>query len=531
MTKCASLNAAETALRDPYSRFHPLVWKPPGGMFFLSPGLNGHFPSLDPRRFLGAFLDKASTYDILTTCRRVFLADLLRFSIVFSRGAKPRAMQVLSNNHRVLFTLDKASSSALRLALDRSPAAPESRIGILRAGGEEKGWILFVFQGEPIAAATYHSGEIRPLGLEECWKQVESQRIPGSFFDTNPVFFKVMLVLVRCQPSVVGNGQVINLETLLDGIERTGKEQVLLLKKGRDINLFYFRAGKLVDGYFADPERNGSEVSGLSEALLLYAFEPGAPVEIRLFDDVRVDREADSSPPAALEEVPAPAFPLPVLEVQTEGAPIQRLIDKDIFTIGRGSHNDCMIDDPSVSREHARIVRSPDGYYVEDLKSRNGTFVDGRRIFKEKLADGGQIRIGAIEVRFRSPLEPIPVPDAQVGTAAQIGTKEIVEDRKEAPPVTWILEVVEGNDKGMVFALERGKKMSLGRVKVDFLINDPKISRHHADIQWVDSGLVFQDLQSKNGSFINEERVSQGLLTSGDLLRLGETVLKVTNRT
>ena len=430
-------------------------------------------------------------------------------------------MHVLSNNHRVLFVLDKFSPMALRRSLEQLPEKPESPVGILRIGNEERGSVLFVLQGDPFAAATYESGELRLLTVEEFGRQVDSAQGGASFFGTNPVFFKLMLVLAKCQPSVVGNGQVINLETLLESIERAGKEQVLLLKKGKDLNLFYFRDGKLVEGYFADPERNPSDTSGLAEALLLYAFEPGAPLEIRLYEDPRVDQEP--SPAAAGLGAPGREAAFPSVEIRSKGRQVQKRIEKEIFTIGRGNQNDFMIDDSSVSREHARILRSAEGYFIEDLKSRNGTYMDGRRIVKEKLSDGSEVRIGAIDMRFTlpNPSDSFRGPDEQ--------TKQI--DLPPAAPAlpkeSWTLEILEGNDKGGTFSLQPGKKMSVGRATVDILINDPKISRHHADIEWIGGGFVFQDLQSKNGSFINEQPVGQCKLKAGDILRLGETVLKV----
>lgn len=69
-------------------------------------------------------------------------------------------------------------------------------------------------------------------------------------------------------------------------------------------------------------------------------------------------------------------------------------IDKDEITIGRNSTNDITIDNLAVSDRHARIVRDQTGYYLEDLGSTNGTFVDGRRISRIGLGGQQQIAIG-----------------------------------------------------------------------------------------------------------------------------------------
>lgn len=63
--------------------------------------------------------------------------------------------------------------------------------------------------------------------------------------------------------------------------------------------------------------------------------------------------------------------------------------------IGRSPEATIMIEEPSVSRRHARIVRTAEGgFVVEDLGSRNGTFVNGRRVAAHPLGYGDKIRIG-----------------------------------------------------------------------------------------------------------------------------------------
>jgi DNA-binding winged helix-turn-helix (wHTH) protein len=63
--------------------------------------------------------------------------------------------------------------------------------------------------------------------------------------------------------------------------------------------------------------------------------------------------------------------------------------------LGRDPDAALWIDHPSVSRKHARIVIVAGKASVEDLRSKNGTFVDGKRIAKRTaLADGDQIRVG-----------------------------------------------------------------------------------------------------------------------------------------
>jgi hypothetical protein len=73
----------------------------------------------------------------------------------------------------------------------------------------------------------------------------------------------------------------------------------------------------------------------------------------------------------------------------------------DGLTIGRADDNDVVVRDGRVSRHHARVVADGDGFTIEDLGSTNGTFVDARRVERERLAAGTSIVVGetVLEVR------------------------------------------------------------------------------------------------------------------------------------
>jgi diguanylate cyclase (GGDEF)-like protein len=70
------------------------------------------------------------------------------------------------------------------------------------------------------------------------------------------------------------------------------------------------------------------------------------------------------------------------------------------FTIGRHTTNALRIDEESISRFHARISRDEQGFLVEDLRSRNGTFVASERIEKRRIEDGAWVSFGA-QASFR----------------------------------------------------------------------------------------------------------------------------------
>ena len=93
------------------------------------------------------------------------------------------------------------------------------------------------------------------------------------------------------------------------------------------------------------------------------------------------------------------------LYVTAPGMPAQKiLLDRPVTTIGRSSMNDLPIADKMLSRQHARIVRdSNGGLSVEDLGSRNGTFVNGDRLSTIiALKPGDRITVGGVTLKVES---------------------------------------------------------------------------------------------------------------------------------
>ena len=73
----------------------------------------------------------------------------------------------------------------------------------------------------------------------------------------------------------------------------------------------------------------------------------------------------------------------------------------DVVRIGRAPSNDIVIDDPTVSAEHASLTKSPSGYRLRDLGSTNGTHINGVSITDAELKDGAEIRFGYVTGVFR----------------------------------------------------------------------------------------------------------------------------------
>ncbi len=77
-------------------------------------------------------------------------------------------------------------------------------------------------------------------------------------------------------------------------------------------------------------------------------------------------------------------------------------LEKDRMTIGRRPDSDVFLDDVTVSRDHAILVRRGSDYFLDDCGSLNGSYVNRRRIESHKLTDGDELQIGKYKVAFLS---------------------------------------------------------------------------------------------------------------------------------
>ena len=75
-------------------------------------------------------------------------------------------------------------------------------------------------------------------------------------------------------------------------------------------------------------------------------------------------------------------------------------LEGDRMTVGRRPDSYVFLDDVTVSRDHALVVKRGGDFYLDDLGSLNGTYVNRRRIESHKLADGDELQVGKYKLTF-----------------------------------------------------------------------------------------------------------------------------------
>lgn len=217
-------------------------------------------------------------------------------------------------------------------------------------------------------------------------------------------------------------------------------------------------------------------------------------------------------------------------------------------SVGR-QNADVLLTDPSVSRTHAAVIGEDGAYYVEDLGSTNGTFVDGAQVRqgeRTQINSGAQVKFGTYTMEFKAtgaPEPPLtePTMETEVGTdhpetlqaeegeavpapppvspevaeeTADITPEEVttpdVSDEFEIQPGTVEPELIEppvlaklvGSD-GTEYELREGE-LTVGRAEDnDIDITDPYVSGHHAKISILADSATITDLGSTNGTLVN----------------------------
>jgi pSer/pThr/pTyr-binding forkhead associated (FHA) protein len=192
-------------------------------------------------------------------------------------------------------------------------------------------------------------------------------------------------------------------------------------------------------------------------------------------------------------------------------------LESDIVTIGRGHRNDIIIQDNEVSREHCRLVQVLDDYEIQDLHSTNGTFVNGQEVDENGWLLSGRLilELGDSITFEYIPTDiatgtGIPVPDALDPSTGKTLYLIIQQDEREQPEI---------------YVLDRGK-VAIGReTDNDIVLHEPEVSRHHIKMVLTKNGYMIEDLNTMNGTFVNNRRLSrQRRLDPNDVIRIGDTV-------
>jgi pSer/pThr/pTyr-binding forkhead associated (FHA) protein len=173
----------------------------------------------------------------------------------------------------------------------------------------------------------------------------------------------------------------------------------------------------------------------------------------------------------------------------------QIVIDKPRLTIGRRPYNDIMLDDLTVSGEHALLLTRAGASVIEDLRSRNGTMVNDEPVIQRALLDGDRIEIGIYRLQYV--IEPL-----------------ITEG--DRPPEWACVEALSGDAIGKVIAIDRA------------IVSLSNASGQVAVISRRKNGFFITHLEGTTFPLVNGESTGliSHLLRADDLIELAGTIFR-----
>lgn len=220
-----------------------------------------------------------------------------------------------------------------------------------------------------------------------------------------------------------------------------------------------------------------------------------------------------------------PGASITIIEGDLQG--VHRKLKQAKMVIGRKGA-DLVIEDKSVSRKHCELENKDGVWWVRDLESTNGVYLNGKQVQETKLHHLDEIRIGKVRILFAETEaleERLPAKEEEDVTKVDEKSREPEHNLPKGRD--FHLEFMSGSKKGRSIKFEKGK-IIIGRGdEADLNLDDAGVSRKHAMIEIHSREQVYiSDLASQNGIWLNGMRVRNTKLIHGDLIRMGSTVLK-----
>ena len=221
--------------------------------------------------------------------------------------------------------------------------------------------------------------------------------------------------------------------------------------------------------------------------------------------------------------------------------------------VGRDATSDLRIESNLLSRQHARITVVNDRLQISDLNSTNGTYLNGKRIEQADAFPGDELRFDKLIFEVIGPVVAVntTISDETLVRGNQHEHEHrdddvtALADLAELEPLHTVLEQIDEDatqffDAAMPVAFLNDQSGSMDPAQIqliktqytigrhpdcDISIDDSSLSKQHAKLEIHKDHWQLQDQNSSNGTWINSERVDNGALKDGDVIRLGRLQL------
>ncbi len=203
----------------------------------------------------------------------------------------------------------------------------------------------------------------------------------------------------------------------------------------------------------------------------------------------------------------------------------KNLIDiHDKLSIGRNPDNDISIPSSEISRHHCLIsVDEDNNFYVKDLNSSNGTFVNKEKINRIQAHHDDILQIGLEKFVFVIEDE-IELQKKELGPTTKFKSTLLNESSQE------IIErvCIKSSDNNQTFYCQANSIYTIGRSELcDISLDDHAVSKTHARIDVGENRVAITDLNSLNGTFVNKDKITRNELKDEDTILIGSNTFSV----
>lgn len=202
---------------------------------------------------------------------------------------------------------------------------------------------------------------------------------------------------------------------------------------------------------------------------------------------------------------------IPRLELRAQGRTWQATGGRS-WNIGRAYESDIQLENPRVSRQHAVLQPTPAGWVLIN-RSRNGMFVDGRRV--ESLTIDRPVTVVLGSASSGEPLEVYPI----VGPPAHARTRTV------ATPTPPVGETTVARPPTAVYNMGQ-VDIRIGRATDNqVVLDDLLVSRYHAVLRRTGNQWELVDNHSANGTYVNGNRIVRAIIGPNDIVGIGHQLL------
>lgn len=172
--------------------------------------------------------------------------------------------------------------------------------------------------------------------------------------------------------------------------------------------------------------------------------------------------------------------------------------DNTEITIGRYNTNDIVIENKLISKHHAKIIFSQDSFFIEDLKSTNGVYVNGTKVIKSSVRASDKIMLSKnVELKWDDVL-----------SAFRNKKSNSYPSKPKLDLTKNVIKIGRNSDN-------------------DVVIDNIKVSRYHARLSKENGTWFIEDLGSSNGTYVNEKKIKKIAVNEKDSVLIGGIPLKL----